>query len=285
MLLLALGIASVGCAAGPVPAAAPPRERPVWEQPGLAGAVRPEMGKPQPGDAAPDFELPIAGGGSLRFASLRGSWVVMHFTATWCPFCDAEVEHLGALAEAYKAHGVRVLLIDLKEGASHFVAYAKERVTPAVTALYDTTGGAAARYAPPRAQPSFTDRAQVMFDSTLIIDPEGVIRLFLLPDSAHFDPTFHAVRGELDRLLAVTPSPLTVTAIAPPPMTPGSDAALVVKLAILPGFHLMSDRPSRPSYVATEVHVDAPDGVTVGLRRYPAPAAFDLGERTIATCE
>ena len=28
---------------------------PVWQREGLGGAVRPEMGSPQPGEAAPDF--------------------------------------------------------------------------------------------------------------------------------------------------------------------------------------------------------------------------------------
>jgi peroxiredoxin len=283
-LVAVAGLAGTGCAPA-VPASDVSSARPVWERPGLAGAVRPEMGGPQPGDRAPDFELPIAGAGSLRLSSLHGSWVVMHFTATWCPFCDAEIDHLGELADAYRSEGVRVLLIDLKEDVPGFVAYAKTRVPEAVTALYDATGKTALRYVPPRAQPSFTDRAQVMFDTTLIVDPEGFLRLFLLPDSAHFDPTFAGVRGELDRLLGVKDTPLRVSTVAPPPMTPGSDAELVVHVDIAPGYHVMSDHPTRPSYIATDVRIDAPDGVTIGLRRYPAPVDFSLGERSIPTFE
>ncbi len=276
MLLVLAGIASVGCVAGP--------ERP-WERPGLAGAIRPEMGRPQPGDRAPDFELPVVGGGSIRLESLRGSWVVMHFTATWCPFCDAEIGHLGEIAEAYRTRGVRILLIDLKEDVARFVDYAKTRVAPTVTALYDASGDTAARYAPPGAQPSFTDRAQVMFDTTLIVDPDGIIRLFLLPDSAHFDPTFRGVRGELERLVGSSEAPLQVTTSEPPTMAPDSEAALLVHLAVAPGYHVMSDRPSRPNYVATEVGVEEVDGVSVGPSQYPSPVDFDLGERRIATFE
>ena len=32
-----------------------------------------------PGEAAPDFELPRAGGGTLRLSELRGKPVVLHF--------------------------------------------------------------------------------------------------------------------------------------------------------------------------------------------------------------
>ncbi|MBA2362795.1 MAG: redoxin domain-containing protein, partial [Chloroflexia bacterium] len=33
----------------------------------------------QPGEAAPDFELPQAGGGQLRLSDLRGKPVLLHF--------------------------------------------------------------------------------------------------------------------------------------------------------------------------------------------------------------
>jgi peroxiredoxin len=283
-LFAVAGLAGLGCVEA-VPASDASSARTVWERPGLAGAVRPEMGRPQPGDRAPDFDLPIAGGGSLRLSSLSGSWVVMHFTATWCPFCDAEVDHLGELADAYRSQRVKVVLIDLKEDVQGFATYAKARVPANVTALYDATGETALRFVPPGAQPSFTDRAQVMFDTTLIVDPEGIIRLFLLPDSAHFDPTFKGVRGELTRLLGVKAAPLQVSTAAPPPMTPGSDADLVVHVAVAPGYHVMSDHPTKPSYIATDVRIEAPDGVTVGPRHYPAPVDFSLGERFIATFE
>jgi peroxiredoxin len=173
----------------------------MWERPGLYGAIRPEMGPPQPGDTAPDFDLPAAGAG-FRLSSLRGSWVVLHFTASWCPYCDAEVDHLGRLSEAYASRNVKVVLIGVKEEPARWSEYTKGRIPASVVVLSDEQGDAARRYAPPHAQPSFQDRAQVPLDATVIVDPEGTLRLFLFPDSKHFDPTFAAVRGELDRLMA-----------------------------------------------------------------------------------
>lgn len=189
--------AIVACGSG-----ATANQAPIWTRPGLAGAVRPEMGPPQPGDRAPPFELPKTDGSRFKLADARGSWVLLHFTASWCPFCDAEVEQLGQVAAAYAKRNVKVVLVDVQEEQAHWLAYAKEHVGPAVIAVYDQTGEAARRFAPKGAQPSFEDRAQAVFDATLVLDPEGRIRLFLLPDSQHFDPSFSAVQRELDSMLA-----------------------------------------------------------------------------------
>jgi len=257
------------------------------------------MGPPQHGDDAPDFELPITGGGAFRLADSRGSWVVLHFTATWCPFCDAEVEHLSRFADDYEARGVKVLLVDVKEESDVWSAYADEHVrSNALILLEDQSGEVAAAYAPREAQPSFDDRSQVVLAATILIDPEGAIRLFLLADSAHFDPTFEAVRNELDRMMGeVGPASDGPTALLAPqdvvrvnvPTTPsigrGESGELEVHLAIADGYHVMSDQPSRPNYIATVVtFADAP-GIEWGETAYPPPTPFRLGDETIRTFE
>jgi peroxiredoxin len=266
-------------------------EVPVWQRPGLYGAIRPEMGPPQPGDPARDFELP-AGAGAFRLASLRGSWVVLHFTASWCPYCDAEVEHLGALSVAYAPRNVKVVLIGVKEDAVRWREYTEKRVPASVLALSDDRGEVAKTYAPPRAQPSFDDRAQVMLDSTLVIDPEGKIRLFLFPDSKHFDPTFAAVRGELDRMLAsgskepppIAPENVVAVEVGTPPrVQAGGRGEVLVMLKIAAGYHLMSDRPSEPSYIATGVRFDDAENVAWKEPRYPDATPFRLSDRSIST--
>jgi peroxiredoxin len=238
------------------------------------------MGSPQPGETAPDVVLPDLEGHSVSLASMRGSWVVVHFTATWCPFCDSEVEHLGALADALASRGVKTVLVDVEEDARVWHEYASKHVAPSVFALHDASGAATARFSPPRAQPSFDDRAQAVLDATLVVDPAGVIRLFLLPDSAHFDPTFGAVRAELDRLV---PRPVVSVGAAPCAVAPGQRGELAVRLDVAPGYHVMSDRPSAPTYVATRVVVDGSPGVGVGDALYPAPASFAFADRSIAT--
>jgi thiol-disulfide isomerase/thioredoxin len=224
--------------------------------------------------------------------SLRGSWVLLHFTATWCPFCDAEVEHLGEVADAFEGRGVRVLVVDVKEDAARWRDYAAARVADSVVPLYDADGAAAVRFAPPRAQPSFQDRTQVMFDTTLIVDPAGRIRLFLFPDSAHFDPTFRAVREELDRLLkesgqgepaVLRPEAVATIGVSEPDVAPGGDAEVAVTLDIAAGYHVMSNRPSEPSYIATVVSFDSAEGVSAGEAAYPAASTFHFDGRAITT--
>jgi peroxiredoxin len=177
-------------------------EPPLWTRPGFYGAVRPEMGPPQPGSPAPELALLAADGTPFRLSQQRGSWVVLHFTATWCPFCDAEVDRLGELAQHYAARGVKVVLVDVEDDEATWTKYRAEHVAPLLTALWDRSGEASRPFAPLHAQPSFSDRAQVMLAGTLVIDREGTIRLFTLPDSKHFDPALTAERGELDRMLA-----------------------------------------------------------------------------------
>jgi thiol-disulfide isomerase/thioredoxin len=222
-------------------------------------------------------------------SSLRGSWVLLHFTASWCPYCDAEIAHLSELSDDYAARGLHVIVVDVKEEAALWTSYARTRVAPSLIALHDALGNASQRFAPPRAQPSFEDRAQVALDSTLIVDPAGTIRLFLMPDSAHFDPTFSAVRRELDRLMAEPTKKLEAGAesVAPERVvtitTTSSGRDVVVTLRVLPGYHIMSDQPSQPNYIPTRVRLDRGDDVELGPPAYPRATPFALSDRSIAT--
>jgi peroxiredoxin len=272
-----------------VGAAPRPAEVPIWERPGLGGAVRPEMGSPSTGDTAPDFELPRLDGATMRLSSLRGSWVLLHFTASWCPYCDSEIAQLGALSDSYAPRGVRVVVVDVKEEAAVWQAYARAHIASSVIALHDIAGDASKRFAPPRAQPSFEDRAQVVLDSTLILDAKGTIRLFVMPDSAHFDPTFAAVRRELDRFLAAEPRTFEAAAEVTPPegvvdiAASASKTEVLVTLKVRRGYHVMSNQPSQTNYIATRVRLDADDDVDLEPPVYPPPVPFSLGERSIAT--
>ncbi len=283
------GLALAGCTSSRdgrmavTASSAPTADEAPWNRPGLGGAVRPEMGQPQPGSAAPDFTLPKSAeeGGALRLSSLRGSWVLLHFTASWCPYCDSEVEHLGEIADAYAGRHVEVVLVDVKEDLAVWKAYAAAHVAPSVVSAYDEKGAAALLYAPSHAQPAFRDRAQVALDSTLIVDPEGTIRLFLLPDTAHFDPTFGAVRAELDRYVGAQPEAASraedVVDLSTDP-SPTGRCGVVVTMRIAPGYHVMSDRPSAPNYMATRVAVEG-----YAAPEYPPAVPFELAGTSIAT--
>ncbi len=126
----------------------------------------------------------------------------------------------------------------------------------------------------------------MLFDATLVVDPAGTLRVFLLPDTAHFDPTFAGVRAELDRLMgapaapASGPSPTAggdllpadqVVALAAAVRTSevgGAGEDLAVRLAIAPGYHIMSDHPPDPFSIPTQVRASA-EGLTFGAPAYP----------------
>jgi peroxiredoxin len=279
-LVLIVAVFALGCAGAAHDSA-----------PALEGAVRPEWGHPHVGDAAPEFDLPALGGGSVKLSSMRGSWVLLHFTATWCPFCDAEVVHLGDIASAYGDRGVRVVLIGVKEPLDRWSAYARSKVSPSVVTLADGDGAAAMRFAPPGAIPAISERAEVVLAGTLLVDPQGTIRLFVLPDSAHFDPTLKDVRAELDRLIAgkEPPVPPGGRALSVEPAhveaAAGVGGELSLVLHVAGGFHVMSDSPSKAEYIATRISFDSTDisGIALGAPLYPPPVPFALDRESIAT--
>ena len=67
------------------------------------------------GTVAKPFDLATLAGDRVSLASLKGKFVVIHFAATWCPFCNAEAPNLEALGQKYKSRNVEVLWINIKE--------------------------------------------------------------------------------------------------------------------------------------------------------------------------
>jgi peroxiredoxin len=70
---------------------------------------------PMIGQSAPAFDLQEVSDGSLSLEGLRGRYVVLHFGASWWPFCNAEAPHLQELGEACEKRGVTALVINVKE--------------------------------------------------------------------------------------------------------------------------------------------------------------------------
>ena len=52
------------------------------------------------GQQAPAFSAPLAGGGVLTEASLKGKWTVVEFWGLWCEDSMADLKHAEALARA-----------------------------------------------------------------------------------------------------------------------------------------------------------------------------------------
>jgi peroxiredoxin len=253
-----------------------------------AAAVGPEHGSPHPGELAPDFTLPrLDLDGDFTLSSLRGEVILLHFTATWCPFCREEIASLGEIAEQLGPSGVRVVLVDVQETPAHW-REAAGPVSPKVITVADEDGRVATSYAPPRAQP-FLERAEVVLAGSLIIDREGIIRVFLLADSRGYDPTLADLRGLLARYAGKQaarpagggasagegslPAPVVSARAQPVTIGAGGTGIVAVEVTVPEGFHVMSDAPPDPVYVATTLSIDGGD-VAVQRLRWPAPEPF-----------
>lgn len=76
----------------------------------LAAAKNPEAGEP-----APAIEATTLDGATFSLAAESGKVVIVHFWATWCAPCRAEMPLLEAFYQKHRAQGVQVLAINLDD--------------------------------------------------------------------------------------------------------------------------------------------------------------------------
>ena len=65
---------------------------------------------------APEFNLPILdGSGDLSLASLKGKYILIDFTTTWCGYCTLQEPQVIDLHKKYETKGFTVIAIDCEE--------------------------------------------------------------------------------------------------------------------------------------------------------------------------
>ena len=84
--------------------------------PGCTGGRGPGDGPIGIGATAPDFELPLLDGGSVRLKDLRGKVVFVNFWATWCPPCLEEMPSMEELVKTLDDPDFVMLSISVDEG-------------------------------------------------------------------------------------------------------------------------------------------------------------------------
>ena len=162
----------------------------------VAGA---QEAQPMLDQMAPAFTLKAIDGKTYSLEQLRGKYVVIHFAATWCPFCNAEAPYLQGLYKSYHDKGVEVFIVDVKEDKG-LIEKSFARFNFSFPVLLDEDGAVSTKYAPAGVQPDLA-RHEVPLASNLIIDKEGKIRFYSLLNTTTFDAKLTKLKEKLDSLL------------------------------------------------------------------------------------
>jgi len=106
-----------------------PRRPEGFDEAGDRKPTRREAGLLPVGSEAPDFSLPLAGGGEVRLRDLRGKVVVLDFWATWCGPCRMAMPAVQRLYERYRGRPVAVFGVNCFERSTTAdpVAFMRER--------------------------------------------------------------------------------------------------------------------------------------------------------------
>ncbi|WP_091982519.1 peroxiredoxin family protein [Pseudoalteromonas denitrificans] len=66
-------------------------------------------------EKAPDFTLKTQAGETISLSDYKGKPLILHFWATWCPYCKKLQPGLNRLYTKYKKQGLEMLAISLWE--------------------------------------------------------------------------------------------------------------------------------------------------------------------------
>ena len=98
------------------------------------------------GTPAPDFELPLAGGGSsLDLEQLQGKVVLLNFWATWCKPCEDEMPAMERLYRALAGTDFELVAVSVDEDDALVNAFV-DRLGLSFPVLMDRTKEVASAY-------------------------------------------------------------------------------------------------------------------------------------------
>ena len=131
-----------------------------------------------PGNKAREFTLADIDGTDVSLSDFRGQWVLIDFWGTWCGWC---IKGFPALREFHSAYGdrCRIVAIDCNDPEELWRTYVTEQRLPWINLING---------------PSSSGRNVEQlygidsFPTKILIDPEGIIRLFVKGEDPDFYP-------------------------------------------------------------------------------------------------
>lgn len=154
------------------------------------------MSELQPGDSAPDFNLPTDGGGRATLSDLRGQIVVLYFyPKDDTSGCTSEAQAFTTLAEDFRKAGAVVIGVSKDSVKSHDKFKAKYGLE--ITLASDETGEVVEAYGA-WVEKSMYGRKYMGIDrSTFLIGGDGVLRQVWrkVKVPGHADQALKAARG------------------------------------------------------------------------------------------
>lgn len=151
----------------------------------------------QVGDRVEDFALPDLDGKTRRLSEEAGTWTVMYFTASWCPYCSAEAPFIEQeVLSRFEHRAVRLIVVDVKE-APEVARQLPERFGWKSPFLIDATGEVSERFAP---QKEGLAPEVAIINGHLVLDSERVIRYAEYLNMERFDAHVTSLVEALERM-------------------------------------------------------------------------------------
>lgn len=92
----------------------------------LAFGLFRSSGKDLAGQPAPEFDLPLLSGGSMKSVDLKGRPVVFNFWASWCIPCREEAKTLEAAWNRHKGEGLMIVGVNVQDSVADAQGFVDE---------------------------------------------------------------------------------------------------------------------------------------------------------------
>ncbi|HSE09987.1 MAG TPA: peroxiredoxin family protein [Nocardioidaceae bacterium] len=151
------------------------------------------------GDRVEDFVLPDVDGNPIRLSGVAGTWTLLYFITTWCPYCTAEAPFLETeLVAQFADRGLKLVVVDVKEPAT-LARTLPERFGWNAPFLVDESGDLSERFAPPK---EGLPPEVAIINAHLLLDENLVIRFAEYLNMERFDVHATSVAASIAEVMA-----------------------------------------------------------------------------------